>query len=227
MEVSNVRSHAISGSFLGHRCLIDGCSQRSMKVLTFTGDNHNLHSIFGDITSYSSKYDACYVCCCVDHMCYLELLGHTMAIYRLITKQIVDSVLHVNKDRISGMITDYKGYIMIRYLLGIAQSEDGVSRGEICDFIARILRYYVENINITIYQNPKYLKILGENFTQIHDRDAITLFIELKRKFKNIVLHPQYSEDSYYFVVVTNEMLEYVQHSKLVNVLRIRTCEYS
>lgn len=108
MEVTNVRSHAISASFLGHRCLIDGCSQRSVKMLTFTGDQHNLHDVFGDIASYSTKYNTCYVCCCIDHMCYLELLGHILAIRIKIKKKTIDEVLHVKQDGINEVLADYE-----------------------------------------------------------------------------------------------------------------------
>lgn len=221
MEVTNVHSHAITASFLGQRCLIDGCSQRSVKMLSFIGDQHKLHDIFGDIVSYSAKYNICYACCCIDHMHYLELLGHTMVIYNKIRKEIVDSVLRVKQDRINEVLLDCKCYTMIRYLTGIALSEDGVSREEICKLVTKILRYYVENINITTYKNPKYSELLDKNFVGIHDKDAITLFIELKKKFYLIMQHLSHSDFPDYFTMVTNEMINLVQHSKLVHILRV------
>lgn len=227
MEVSNVRSHTVSGSFMGHYCLVNGCMGKKIKVLSFSGDEHNLSSIFGNIAIYSSRNNMCYICSCTDHMCYLELLGHTMAVYHNITKQIVEDVLHVDQGKINGMIVDYKGYIMIRCLLGFALDENGVSRAEICDFMTRILRYYIENINIITYQNPIYLKLIGEKFTQIHSNDAITLFIELRNKFKSIPFFPQYSDFLRDSSVVANEMIDFMQHSKLVNILRMKAREYN
>jgi hypothetical protein len=110
---------------------------------------------------------------------------------------------------------------MIRYLTGIALSEDGVSREEICKLVTKILRYYVENINITTYKNPKYSELLDKNFVGIHDKDAITLFIELKKKFYLIMQHLSHSDFPDYFTMVTNEMINLVQHSKLVHILRV------